>query len=161
MHRNRKLNRLPGYDYSSTGMYYVTICVYDNSSWFGDIKNGTIHLNDFGRIIQNQWFWLANHFYYVSLDAYVIMPDHIHGILEIVGNGRDHSLQTKIKPLPELIGAFKTTSAKSIHNQGGFEFKWQKSFHDHVIRTENALLEIRKYIQNNPIAHDNKFHNTL
>jgi REP-associated tyrosine transposase len=177
-------------------MYFVTLCVEDSLPWFGNIENGIMQLNDYGKIIQSQWIWLANQYDYVRLDEYVIMPDHIHGIIEIVDNrpsntnavgnsrdcsqqtksnqsfGRDHSQQTnpyqsfgrdrshKIKPISELIGAFKTTSARSIHNQGGHEFKWQKSFYDHIIRTETTLLKIRKYIQNNPIAGGNKTNNT-
>jgi REP element-mobilizing transposase RayT len=81
------------------------------------------------------------------------MPNHCHGILIIdpdVGNGRNRSLP-KIKPLFELIGAFKTTSSKKIHEAGLREFKWQKSFYDHVIRNDKSLYRIRKYIINNPL----------
>ena len=87
------------------------------------------------------------------------MPNHVHGILiidsEEVGNGRDRSLQDnltqKVKSLPELIGAFKTTSSKLIHESGLSTFKWQKSFHDHIIRNDKFLDRIRKYIHCNPL----------
>lgn len=82
------------------------------------------------------------------------MPDHIHGIIFInsyVGAGRDLHLQEKIKPLPELIGAFKTTSSKEIHKHGLYNFQWQRSFHDNIIRNEESLNLIRKYIYENPI----------
>jgi putative transposase len=94
------------------------------------------------------------------------MPDHVHGIIHIyadfynhrmltVGNGRDrslHSLQTnpKIKPLPELIGAYKTTVSKRIHLAGDVMFRWQKSYHEHIIRNERSLNRIKKYIMKNP-----------
>ena len=93
---------------------------------------------------------MAEQYTYVELDAYVIMPNHFHGIISIVGNGRDRSLQ-KIKPLPELVGAFKTTSSKLIHKAGFTEFRWQKSFYDHIIRNETSLLRIREYIANNSL----------
>ncbi|MCD4812328.1 transposase [bacterium] len=163
MRRNRKLTRLPDYDYSRTGMYFVTICPHDHAAWFGQNQDGQIILNQCGKIVEEQWKWLANQYNYISLDEYIIMPDHFHGIINlvgngyVVGNGRDHSLQHnhslqhKIKPLPELIGAFKTTSSKLIHKTGYVDFKWQKSFYDHIIRNEIDLIRIRKYIHNNPI----------
>ena len=87
------------------------------------------------------------------------MPNHVHGILiidsEEVGNGRDRFLQDnptqKVKSLPELIGAFKTTSSKLIHESGLSIFKWQKSFHDHIIRNDKSLDRMRKYIHYNPL----------
>ena len=71
----------------------------------------------------------------------------------VVGNGRGRSLQ-KIKPLPELIGAFKTTSSKLIHSAGALKFHWQKSFYDHVIRSAKSLESIQQYIANNPMKWD-------
>mgnify|MGYP000378727611 CR=1 FL=1 len=80
------------------------------------------------------------------------MPNHLHGIVIInnyVGNGRDRSLPIKIKPLPELIGAFKTTSSKLIHQLGYNFFQWQKSYYDHIIRNKKSLEKIRQYIRYN------------
>jgi REP element-mobilizing transposase RayT len=153
----RKPNRLKNYDYSQNGYYFVTVCTYGRQGWFGNISNGMMELNRNGGIVENQWQWLAKQYPYVELDTYVIMPNHFHGIIGInvgngrkidVGGGRDR-LQ-KIKPLPELIGAFKTTSSKLIHCNGVTEFYWQRSFYDHVIRCESALGRIREYIVNNP-----------
>jgi REP element-mobilizing transposase RayT len=88
------------------------------------------------------------------------MPDHVHGIIYIdtdfyihcVGNGRDRSLQLipKIKPLPELIGAYKTTVSKRIHVSGDMKFKWQKSYYEHIIRNQRSLNLIKHYIEKNP-----------
>jgi putative transposase len=152
MNRNRKLTRLHGYDYSSDGYY------------FGDIENNIMALNEYGRIACAQWEWLSHRYPYVTLNEYIIMPNHIHGIIRIVGNDRDHfpacdvgngrdrslQYQQKIKPLSELIGAFKTTTSKLIHYTGCTEFTWQKSFHDHIIRNQHSLTRIRRYIVNNP-----------
>ena len=118
-----------------------------------------------------QWYWLGNQYPFIDLISFVIMPDHIHGIIYIdtdfykhyVGNGRDRSLhinpdrsgqtnQTnpKIKPLPELIGAYKTTVSKRIHISGDANFKWQKSYYEHIIRNQRSLIFIKHYIETNP-----------
>jgi len=109
-------------------------------------------LNEWGLIVQRQWEWLARQYAYVQLDEFVVMPDHMHGIIimNTVGNGRDRSI-TKIKSLPQLIGAFKTTSSKIIHQQGLHNFRWQKSFYDHIIRNEKSLNHTRRYIIDNPV----------
>jgi putative transposase len=171
MIKNRKLNRLKNYDYSKSGYYFVTICMKNFEHVFGEIKNGKIILNEYGEIVKNQWQWLEKQYEYIKLDVFIVMPNHIHGILiiennayESVGTSRDLSLQRqqqqndikKIKSLSELIGAFKTTSSKIIHQNGLYSFAWQRSFYDHIIRNEKALFYIRKYIQDNPIKWDIK-----
>jgi len=129
----RKLNRLKEYDYSQTGFYFVTICTKNRIHYFGEINNGQIILNRIGEIVNRQWLWLAQQYPFVRLDQHIVMPNHVHGILildgELVGNGRDRSppdseSNQKIKSLSELIGAFKTTSSKLIHESGLLEFKW-------------------------------------
>lgn len=110
-------------------------------------------LSQNGIIAQEQWHWLGEQFPYIELVSFIVMPDHVHGIIRIndngVGNGRDRSLQ-KIKPLPQLIGAYKTTTSKRIHLAGDSNFKWQKSYHDHIIRNIRSLNRIVNYIQTNP-----------
>ena len=162
---HRKPNRLKGYDYSQQGYYFVTICTHNRIEYFGGIKNDSMVINKYGLIVRQQWKWLENHFKYVHLDEFIIMPNHMHGILEInpnVGTNRDLSLlrqqkhndeksTIKIKSLSELIGAFKTTSSKQIHLEGLLEFKWQRSFYEHIVRNEKSLEKIRWYIKNNPL----------
>ena len=157
--RERKLNRLSGYDYSTAGSYFITICIKNRECMFGEILDGEMKLNESGKITDEQWKWLFQQYNYIRMDEYVIMPNHFHGIIHIVvgngniddvGNGRDRSLHRKIKPIPELIGAFKTTSSKLIHRNGNIEFHWQKSYHDRIIRNERELYRIQKYITNNP-----------
>jgi len=156
--KNRRPNRLKHYDYSENGYYFVTICTYNRECFFGEIVEEEMVLNRCGEIVNEQWLWLDEQYPYVRLDEYCIMPNHFHGILIIdrstVGNGRDRSLQ-KIKPLYELIGVFKTRSSKFIHRKGLKDFKWQKSFYDHIIRNEVSLRKIRNYIQTNPVTWDN------
>jgi len=155
--RDRKLNRLEGFDYSVEGYYFVTICTKNKMEWFGKIHNAIMKLNKYGHIVHRQWLWLSERYQYVRLQEFIIMPNHLHSIIAInrenyntVGNGRDRSLQ-KIKSLSELIGAFKTTSSKMIHSTGLRDFQWQKSFFDHIIRNEQSLNNIREYIINNPL----------
>ncbi len=168
--KDRKQNRWLGYDYNAPGWYFVTICTQNRVECLCNIENGEVVLNKIGEIIRDQLLWLEKQYDYIELDEWIIMPNHVHAIVELkndnyfklikgngitVGNGRDRSLQnadnTKTKPLPDLIGAFKTTSSKLIHLNGYEYFQWQKSFHDHVIRGEKDYLAIKYYIQQNPI----------
>lgn len=149
-------NRLSAYDYSQSNYYYLTICTQNRIKYFDNIENNQIFLNEYGKIINQQWQWLSKKYSYVGLDKFIVMPNHIHGIL-IINNstrtGRDLSLRiqnNKIKSLSSLIGAFKTTSAKSIRQKNLPDFKWQWSFYDHIIRNGKSLNEIRGYITNNP-----------
>ena len=185
MIKERKTTRLHGYDYSSDNLYFVTSCVHSRICCFGeivgtgrdpslqnddDVSVGTgrdlslqsfiprMVLNDYGKIAGQQWHWLGEQYQYVVLHEFVVMPNHIHGIIEInrrnfVGTGRDPSLQPsiiKIKPLSELIGAYKTTVSKQIHLAGFIEFKWQRSFYEHIIHDEKSFETISDYIFNNP-----------
>ncbi len=111
--------------------------------------------NNYGQIVEKQWHWLGKQYPYIVLHAFVVMPNHIHGIIEInrsvvVGTGRDLSLRPKIKSLSELMGAYKTAVSKQIHLIGFPEFVWQRSFHDHIIRNEQSYQNIINYILNNP-----------
>ena len=143
-------NRLSGYDYSQLNHYYVTICSNNHTEWFGEIQNNEMMVNDYGNIIKQQWEWLSKQYDYVELDEYIVMPNHIHGILIINNSIRTgHDLSLHMKSLSSLIGAFKTTSSKSIHQKCLPEFKWQRSFYDHVIRNDKSLYNIRKYIIDN------------
>jgi REP element-mobilizing transposase RayT len=166
----RKRNRLKYYDYSQAGWYYVTICPKDHKSYFGNIENGKMILNKYGKIVDEKWNWLHQQYEYCHIDEYIIMPDHFHGILIIdpentharriksnnVGTTHELSLQKviKIKSLSELIGAFKMKSSQGIHLAGNSTFKWQRSFYDRIIRDEKELFNIRKYIQQNPLKWD-------
>jgi len=156
MHERKRL-RLAGFDYSSRRHYFVTICVKEHKRSFGTIENKSMQLSSNGIIAMEQWNWLGNQYQYINLISFVIMPDHVHGIIFIdtdyyidaTGNGRDHS-RPKIKPLPELIGAYKTTVSRRIHMAGDLSFKWQNSYHDWIIRNDLSLNRIKIYIDTNP-----------
>jgi len=165
----RKLNRMREYDYSQNNYYFVTICTKNWKYWLGRVGNYKMFINQFGIIVKQQWLWLIEQYPYVFLDTWMIMPNHIHGIIiidstleyskhgfkdnsRLVATGLDLSSQKnqKILSLSNIIGAFKTTSSKLIHQAGLTNFAWQRSFYDHVIRNEKYLDKIRLYIQNNP-----------
>ena len=148
-----------------------------------------MELNEYGKIAEEQWHWLGKQYPYIVLHEFVVMPNHIHGIIEInrsivginrVGTGRDLSLHhdtsihdpsqpIKIKSLSELMGAYKTTSSKKIHLLECTDdprtihtntFQWQRSFHDHIIRDEKSFETISNYILNNPTQwKTDKFYN--
>lgn len=149
--KERKRNRLKGYDYTLEGCYFITICTENRNNYFGKIIKNEMLLNRYGDIVHSQWEWLGKQYDYVVLDKHVVMPNHFHAILTIsTGNGHDRSLQ-KIKSLSSLVGAFKTTSSKLIHSNGNPDFKWQKSFYDHIVRNEKSYNNIWEYIHYNPL----------
>lgn len=155
--RKRKPIRLSGYDYTQNGSYFITICTKNRIEWFGEIKNKNIILNNYGKIVDQQLDWLEQQYNYVNLDCWVIMPNHVHLILDMCSRaghlGRSRPApteQNKIKPLSGLIGAFKTTSSKIIHQNGFNDFSWQRNYYDHIIRNETELNKIREYIFKNP-----------
>jgi REP element-mobilizing transposase RayT len=120
---------------------------------FGTISDNKIKLSVNGNIAMERWIWLGRQFPYLGLISFVVMPDHIHGIIFINSDyytKRPGVEILKIKPLPELIGAYKTTVSKQIHAQGDVDFKWQNSYHDHIIRNDWELIRIKRYIDNNP-----------
>jgi putative transposase len=108
-------------------------------------------LNEYGKIVNDCWFDLPNHYENCLLDTFQIMPNHVHGILVIapVGNGLK-PFPTKQHGLSEMIRALKTFSARKINAKFGTNFSWQKSFYDHVIRKDESLGKIQEYIKNNP-----------
>lgn len=154
----RKRNRLREWDYSTPHWYYVTICTQNHHEWFGEVVNGKILLNRYGKIVNIYWREISNHFSDIRLDEYIIMPNHIHGIVIIkdtseVRNGHAHSVRRQHQKLPVVIGSFKSSISRMINKmQNEFKFQWLKSYYDHIIRDENSLDKIRLYIRENPTS---------
>jgi len=158
LHHRRSI-RLKAYDYSQTGMYFLTICVNERACLFGEIKNGAMSLNDAGKIVESTWNDLPGHYAHVALDEFVIMPDHVHGIIVIdahVGAGFKPA-PTKPAPtrhgLPEIVRAFKTFSSRRINEARGMRgvSLWQRNYWERVIRNEQELTGLREYIHNNQL----------
>ncbi|KPL19229.1 MAG: transposase [candidate division Zixibacteria bacterium SM23_81] len=159
-HQRRSI-RLRNYDYSQAGYYYVTICTQDRICLFGRVREGHVCLNRLGLLVKRYWRWLPLRYSYVKLDKWVIMPNHLHGIVVIadenVCRGGSRTAPTAVVPrrkaLGRLIGAFKTASTKEINKIIKTPGRpiWQRNFYDHVIRSETELRLIREYIVNNPL----------
>ena len=158
--KERKPNRLKNYDYSQSGHYFITICTENRVEWFGKIENGEMLLNEHGIIAQRIWLEIPQHFGYISLDEFMVMPNHIHGIIVVgnnVGNRHACSLQKRqYQIIPVTVGSYKSAVARNIRQIKSNipKFVWQKSFYDHVIRDEISLNRIREYIRNNPLQWD-------
>jgi REP element-mobilizing transposase RayT len=114
-----------------------------------------MRLNPIGRIVDQTWRWLAARYAHVHLDQWVVMPNHLHGIIILTpcrGGSRTAPTTTKRKPLGRLIGAFKTVSAKRINRTRGTPSTrlWQRNYYEHIIRNDDELDQIRQYIVDNP-----------
>ncbi len=157
--RSRRSIRLKNYDYAKAGAYFVTICTQNRSCLFGEINDGELLLADPGRMIGMWWLELSSKFPTASLDSYVVMPNHIHGIVSIEQKADCMTDQgaPACAPLPTVIQWFKTmTTNEYIRGvKSGsfppFEGKlWQRNYFEHIIRNEKELDLIRLYISQNP-----------
>jgi REP element-mobilizing transposase RayT len=158
-----KSTRLKYWDYSSGGIYYVTICTKNREYFFGNIINGQSKLSIIGEIVSNEWVKTEQIRKHVLLDEYIVMPNHLHGIVIIQNHDVEThghaSLQTQhknkfgpqSKNLPAIIRGFKGTTTKQIHNIGFNNFAWQPRYYEHIIRNEKDLNRVREYIRNNPL----------
>ncbi len=142
--------RLAGYDYSQPGFYFVTICTQDHRLVFSTIVDGQVCLKRPGQIAESVWVTLPRRFAHVKLDDYVLMPNHLHAILELTDLDPTHA--GKRAALWEIVRVFKAATTYQIrHSEGKPWFAWQDEYYDTVIRTEAALQQIRRYILDNPV----------
>ena len=152
--KSRKPNRLKEYDYSKEGCYYVTICTGERREYFGRIENDKMILNNIGDVAKKKWEELPK-YHNVELVSFVIMPNHMHGVIiinDIVGAGP--ARPSKKNNLSSIIGSYKSGVTRQINKINSAGFQWQRSFYDHIVRTDESLYKIRDYIVNNPINWD-------
>ncbi len=145
---DRKLNRMRGFDYSSSGAYFITICIYRRLPLLGDIVNGNMILNRAGEMIKSVWDEMPAFYPGIGTDEFIVMPDHIHGIINIDSGSFS---------LPDIIKRYKSlTTRRYIHevNENGwpgfFRKLWHRSYYDRIIRDHDELIRIREYIIKNP-----------
>ncbi len=147
-------------------MYFVTICTQNKKCYFGEIANDKMILNDFGKIAKTTLTELPNHYNNIKIDEFIIMPNHVHVIIEInvgtplVGVQDTNNVRTGTRPVPtisKIIGTFKSlTTNQYIYHVKNSNWKpfnkhiWQRSFYDHIIRKDESLNKIREYIMINP-----------
>ena len=166
--------RLQNWDYASEGAYFITVCTKDRLHYFGVIENGKMILSNIGVIADLMWYEIKNHAKNIELGEFVVMPNHIHGIL-ILNDNKLHdnanatvetlhatslptddnknqfmsSISPKSNTVSTIIRSYKSVVTKHC-NRFGFEFAWQPRFHDHIIRDAQSFENIQNYIANNP-----------
>jgi putative transposase len=156
-------NRKKNHDYRKQGWYFVTICTYDKSAIFGHIESGRMQLSAAGCIASEEWIRTSHIRPFVQLDAWVVMPDHIHGVIGLFPPPKQEAQSVFETPhrgvstghlqtnsLGAIIGQYKSICCKRIRAQVDPEFAWQTRFHDRIVRSERERLRIRAYIVNNP-----------
>lgn len=169
--KKRKSIRLSDYDYSQNGLYFITICTKNRKCIFGEIKKHEIILSEIGQIVNNCWNDIPQHFSQASLHEFVIMPDHIHGIIEINLVGANHYSPTTNHyssyndfkrandDLPQrgtsqTIGSIVRGFKIGVTKQIGFS-PWQRNYYEHIIKSEIDYLNIANYIIENPLKWNN------
>ncbi len=151
--------RLKQWDYTKAGYYFVTICTKDRECFLGEIIEGKMILSDIGLIVREEWLKTEKIRANLFLDEWVIMPNHIHGIIVIRNNSgvetprRGVSTAATLLPgsLGSIIGQFKSKCTRRIWVAGHRHFAWQSRFFDHIIRGDASLQRIKEYIMNNPV----------
>ena len=175
---HRKSIRLDGYDYSQAGAYFVTIVTYQRDCLFGKIENEEMLLNDFGKIADECWLAIPEHFPNVELGAHVIMPNHVHGVVVIcddesashlgtTDDGRrgaallrpyddDNTHKINVKPgsLGAIVRSYKSAVSYRINKEHNATGIWQRNYYEHIIRNADEANRIHLYIEANPAQWD-------
>jgi REP-associated tyrosine transposase len=181
---HRRSIRLKEYDYSQPGAYFVTICTRERECLFGHVVNGEMQLNDAGEITRRCFKDVPVHFPFVELDAFVVIPNHVHGVIMIQGRGeasvlpihapteeqradasplRQRPNGTQPRSLSAIVQNLKSISARKINAASGSPGTpvWQRGYYDHVVRNEDGLTAIYEYILGNPARWDEDENNPL
>jgi len=176
---NKKSLRLPNRDYRANGWYFVTICTRDRHHFFGNIIRGKMQLSNIGKIAKQFWLEIPQHSQYTYIDEYVIMPNHVHGIIVIDRPNNYYSkkvemyqgkslkdrwetegynlpremskLAPKANSLSVIIRSYKSSVTRWCKQNGYNNFAWQSRFYEHIIRKDGSINRIRHYIINNPL----------
>ena len=178
IHHRRSI-RLKGFDYSQAGAYFVTVCTQNRQYLFGEISENKIRLNDAGRMIRTIWEGLSNRFPSIALDQFVVMPNHVHGIIMLIdsihrrgescirpnphnrpnqGDHKDRPYGTWAGTIGRIMQTFKSTTTHEyiigVRQYGWFSFPgklWQRNYYEHIIHNEAELNRTRQYICDNPL----------
>ncbi|HGO5824538.1 TPA: transposase [Mannheimia haemolytica] len=167
---HRRSIRLKGYDYSQEGLYFLTICCKNRECLFGEIINQDIKLNRLGQMVYREWLNTKNIRNNIELLNFVIMPNHLHAIIQIIQKKGTSEDLGKFKSPKQTIGSivrgFKISVIKQLkdeYRRGELQFAptnalyamdfniWQRNYYEHIIRNEKSFDEIVNYIQNNPL----------
>ena len=156
---HRKSIRLQGYDYSQAGLYFITILTDDRQHLFGTVSNGVMALHTAGEVAQNCWLEIPNHYPSTVLHEFVVMPNHIHGIIELTtmqyDKNRNAFQDTISKSIGSIIRGYKIGVTKWVRQNTSIQTVWHKNFYENIIRDANAYHLISEYIINNPVNWQN------
>lgn len=160
IHHRRSI-RLKGYDYSQAGLYFITICCPNRQSRFGNIVAEKMELNEYGQIAHEQWIALPERFYNCELHEFVIMPNHMHGIIQLTSvaaparAGASSAPTVENKSISDIVGAYKSLVSVACLNI--FKSRdevmgklWQRDYYEQIIKDDRAYSNISEYIRNNP-----------
>jgi putative transposase len=170
---HRRSIRIPGYDYSRAGAYFITLVTYERACLFGEVVEGEVRLSDFGLVADECWHLIPEHFPAVELGAYVVMPNYVHGIIILhehqmgtpdttsLGRGTPWRAPTTItiekfgKPvsgsLATIVRQYKSSVTRVVGQRyGGVSNIWQRNYYEHIIRTDDEHARIHLYIESNP-----------
>lgn len=169
---HRRSIRMKGFDYSQPGKYFITICTHQRQLLFGDIVDGVMMLNELGQIVQQCWTEIPKHYPDVKIDEFVVMPNHMHGIITIAaGNDGIHRGGTRVmgattrhqpqhvhpmqpcgtsQTIGAIVRGFKIGVTKWARQNTNIHTVWQRNYHDQIIWNQQALHNIRRYIIQNP-----------
>jgi putative transposase len=154
----RRSIRLRGYDYSQAGAYFVTICTQNRACLFGEIADGEMVPNDAGKSIHDRWMKIAERYPGVSLGGFVIMPNHVHGVILLNASQQSEEQGSSYSvALARIVQRFKTgttfDSIQGVNGRGWTSFDrrlWQRNYYEHIIRNESEHDRIVAYIDVNP-----------
>ena len=151
----RKSPRLKDYDYSESGAYFITICTHQRQYLFGAIQSERMFLSSFGEFAVACWDVIPDHYADVELDGFVIMPNHVHGIIVFPGRSDFKTI------LGRVVNGYKGAVTARIRQAQPGLIVWQRGYHDHIIRNDADLNRLREYIENNPAKWEaDKFYET-
>jgi REP-associated tyrosine transposase len=155
--------RLQNWNYGWEGAYFITICTQNREYYFGNILGSCMELSPVGVLADQYWLEIKNHANNIKIGPYVVMPDHIHGVLILGGGGESerHTLSQQTighqrfqnqgkNTISSIIGSYKSAITRQARCMG-IDFAWQSRFYDHIIRDEKSFNRIEKYIIENPL----------
>jgi putative transposase len=162
----RRSIRLKGWDYSSSGLYFITVCTQNRGCVLGKIAKGELELNESGYFVAQCWRDIPKHFPHAELDEFIVMPNHVHGIIAIFDSvgaynhtprqmeTNNHlpslSMRSPCKTIGSMIRGFKIGCSKCFDKNTDMSIIWQRNYYEHIIRNEAELTNTRQYIRENP-----------
>lgn len=164
---HRRSIRLKGYGYAEPGAYFITVVTFQRDCLFGEIADGEMRLNDHGQVVDECWRAIPGHFTNVELGAYVVMPNHVHGIIVIHEDkslssvGARHASPLRSTPrgfergsLGAIVASFKSAVTRDFGRKFDLHNVWQRNYYEHIIRDEKERDRIHRYIESNPTNWD-------